>query len=57
MCLCPLHIRLLLQSPCLILITLLVERQTDNPSPGAVIGGKLDPRSHKRGELRYTIVI
>ena len=30
-----------------------MKRQTDNPSPGAVIGGKLDPRSHKRGELRY----
>ena len=30
--------------------SLLVKRQIDNPSPGAVTG-KLVPSSHKRGEL------
>ena len=35
---------------------LLVKRQIDNPSLGAVTGGKLGPSSHKRGELRYTII-
>ena len=41
---------------CLILISLLVKRQTVNPSPGAVTGGKLVTSSHKRGELRYTVI-
>ena len=36
--------------------SLLVKRQIDNPSPGAVTGGKLVPSSHKRGELRYAII-
>ena len=36
--------------------SLLVIRQIDNPSPGAVTGGKLVPSSHKRGELRYAII-
>ena len=39
------------------LISLLVKRQTVNPSPGAVTGGKLVPSSHKRGELIYTVII
>ena len=43
------------------LISLLVKRQTVNPSPGAVTGGGggergLVPSSHKRGELRYTVI-
>ena len=38
------------------LISLLVKRQTVNPSPGAVTGGKLVHSSHKRGELRYTVI-
>ena len=33
-----------------------MKRQTENPSHGAMIRGKLDPRSYKRGELRYTII-
>ena len=36
--------------------SLLVKRQIDNPSPGAVTGGKLGPSSHKRGDLRYAII-
>ena len=36
--------------------SLLVKHQIDNPSPGAVTGGQLVPSSHKRGELRYTII-
>ena len=36
--------------------SLQVKRQIDNLSPGAVTGGKLVPSSHKRGELRYTII-
>ena len=36
--------------------SLLVKRQIDNPSPGAVTWGKLVPSSHKRGELRHTII-
>ena len=33
-----------------------VKRQTVNPSPGAVTGGKLVPNSHKRGALRYIVI-
>ena len=33
-----------------------MKRQIDNPSPGAVTGGKLVPSSHKRSELRHTII-
>ena len=37
--------------------SLLVKRQIDNPSPGAVTQwGELVPSSHKRGELRYAII-
>ena len=36
--------------------SLLVNRQINNPSPGAVTG-KLVPSSHKRGELRYAIIL
>ena len=36
--------------------SLLVKRKIYNPSPGAVTEGKLVPSSHKRGELRHTII-
>ena len=40
------------------LINVLVKRQTVNPLPEAVTGGggELVPSSHKRGELRYTVI-